>query len=197
MESKTVSVILDQLLTNMSLAIASNKLVEDAAVEILVNLQLENHTKYFMLSHSGFISLLNICNSCNTDKLDKLLLDILSSCIHKPQSKLTQSKDGKMLANVLDEIYQNTPSLSKILDSQSDAKYNLVDSISTDVIMNWITNPSVNRVNMVYLVINHSKRHWQHFITRDVDCLSDNVSEANVCLYLPLIRSLTEAKESE
>ena len=198
MDSKSVSVILDKLLTNMSLCIASNKLVEDTAVEILVNLQLENHTKYFMLSHSGFISLLHICNSYNTNELDQLLLDILSFYIHKSQSKLTQSKDRKILTKVSEEICQNTPSLSTILDSQSDTNHNLVDSVSTDVIMNWITNPSVHRINMVYLVINHSKRHWQHFITRGINCLSDNISEANICLYLPLIRSLlNKTKESE
>lgn len=196
MEPRTISVILDKLLTNMSLACASGKLTESNAVEILVNLQLENHIKYFTSSRSGFISLLNICISCNMDELDKLLLDILLACINRPESKLTQSKERKILSDLSGEICQNTPSLSTLFNRQSETNSVLLEAISTDIIMEWITNPSVHRINMVELVLKHSRRHWQHFITKCVSCLSDNVSETNIELYLPLIKSLTEAKES-
>ena len=102
----------------MSLAIASGKLTDNAAAEILVNLQLENHVKYFMSTRSGFISLLNICDSCNMDELDKVLLDILSACINRPESKLTQSKDRKILTDISREICQNIPSLSTLFNRQ-------------------------------------------------------------------------------
>ena len=199
MEPRNIAVILDKLLSSMSLAIASGKLMESTAVEILVNLQLENHVKYFMSTHSGFIGLLNICNSCNMDELDKLLLDILSAYVNRPESKLTQSKDRKILTEISGEICQNTPSLSTLFNHQSETTSDLLEAISIDVIMEWITNPSVHRINMVDLVLKHSRRHWQHFITKSISCLSDNVSETNIELYLPLIKSLTfsEAKECE
>ena len=199
MEPKTISITLDKLLTDMSLGSASGKLTENTAVEILVNLQLENHIKYFVSTCTGFISLLNICNSYNMAELDKLLLDILSAYINKPESKLTQSKDRKILTNISEEICQNTPSLSILFNCNSKTKSDLLEAISTDIIMEWITNPNVHRINMVDLVVRHSTRHWQHFITNGVTCLSDNVSETNVPVYLPLIKSLTfnKAKESE
>ena len=195
MESTTISSILDKLLSNMSLASASGKLTGSTAVEILVNLQLENHIKYFMSTHNGFISLLNVCNSCNIDELDEMLLDILSAYINRPESKLTQSMDRKKLTNISEEIYQSTPSLHTLFNCQSETQSDLLEAISTDIIIDWITNPSVHRINMVDLLVKHSRRHWQHFIT-NVGCLSDNVSETNVHLYLPLIKSLT-AKECE
>lgn len=199
MEFKTISVILDKLLSNMASVGDSDQCTQNVVVEILVTLQLENHINYFMLSQSGFISLLKICNSCSIDKLDKLLLDILLTYISRLESKLSKSKDGEMLTKVSEEICQNIPSLSTLLHYQSETKSDLLEAISTDVILHWTTNPSVCRISMVSLVIRHSTRHWQHFATTGVSCLSDNVSEANIYLYLPLFKSLTfnQAKESK
>jgi len=198
MESQTISVILDKLLTNMLLASNSNQLAEDTIVEILTNLQLENHLNYFMLSQSGFVSLLSICNSHNVDELDKILHDILLAYINRPESKLHQSKDRKILTNVSEEICYNIPSLSTLLNYQTETKFNLLETISVDVVMNWIKNPNVDRVSMVNLCINHSKIYREHFATNCIKCLSDNISETNFHLYLPLIHSLTvnQAEES-
>lgn len=198
MESTTISVILDKLLTNMALASGSGQLVESTAAEILVNLQLENYINYFTLSHSGFISLLNICNSCNNNELDKMLVDVLLTYANRPESKLTQSKNRVILTDILKDICQNIPSLSTVLNYQSETKPNLIEAISTDIVVKWITNPSVYRINIINLVIKHSKRS-EHFATTIVNSLSDNISEANIHLYLPLIKSVTinQAKESE
>ena len=198
METKTISVILDKLLTNMMAV--SDQLMKNTAVEILISLQLQNHINYFTSSHSGFISLISICISCNVDELDKLLLDILLAYVNGVESKASQSKDREMLRCVSQEICQSVPSLAVlVLNRQSGAEPDLLEAVSTDVIMNWIINPSVNRVSMVDLVVNNNKRHWEHFSTSGINCLSGNISEENIYLFLPLLKSLTynHAKESK
>ena len=191
MEPKAVSIILDKLLANLALASGSNQLVENTAVEILVNLQLKDHISYFISSQSGFISLLNICNCYNMDELDKLILDILMVYVNRPESKSSQSKDRKILTNISEEICRSDPSLSTILTCQSEIKPDLLDVISTDITMNWITNPSTCRISIVDLVIKHSKRHCEYFTTTGISYLSNNVTEANIDLYLPLLECLT------
>ena len=202
MESKTVSVILDNILNNM--ISAGDQLMKNNAVEILINLQLQNHINYFTSSYSGFISLLSICISCNVDKLDKLLLDILLAYINGLKSKVKQSRDREMLTCVSQEICHSIPSLSKqLFNCQSEANSDLLEAISTDIIMDWVISPTVCRVSMVNLVVSNNKIHKEHFATTVVNCLSDNMSETNVCLYLPLFKSLFEylscdqAKESK
>lgn len=195
MESETISIILDKLLANMISAIDCDQLTEKSATKILNSLQLDNHINYFILSHSGFINLLNICNSCKVDELDQLLLDVLLTYVNRLESKLSHSNNGKVLTSVLEEICQNVPSLSKLLNRQTETKFDLLEVISTDVITDWITNPNACRISMVGLVIKHSKRHCQHFATIGIGCLSDNISEANVHLYLPLFESLTINQE--
>lgn len=198
MDSETVSSVLDKLLTNMTLASNSNQLSRNIAVEILTDLQLENHIDYFTMSHNGLINLLNICNSYNTDELDKVLLDILLAYVHRPESKSHQSKNRKILTNISEEVCHNYPSLSALLDYQSEVKSDLLETIDKDVIMDWIVNTNNVRINIVDLVINHSKKHWEYFTISSISCLS-NITETNICLYLPLIKSLThhQAKESK
>ena len=202
MESKTVSVILDNILINM--VSVSDQLMKNNTVEILVSLRLQNHINYFISSYSGFISLLSICISCNIDELDKLVLDILFVYINGLESKVKQPKDREMLACVSQEICQIVPSLSApLLSCQSGANSDLLEAISTDIIMDWVVNPTVCRVSMVNLIVSNSKKHKEHFATTVVNCLSDNTSETNVYLYLPLFISLfkslgcDQAKESK
>lgn len=198
-ESKSVTFILDKVLTNLSLVSHSDQLVKNTVVEILVNLQLKDHIDYFILSHDGFISLLNICSFCNIDEVDKLILDILIAYVNRSESKLSRSKDRAILTKVSDEICHNVPLLSKLFNYQPETKSDLLEVINTDIIMDWIRNPSVCRISIVDLVITHSKNHWEYFATAGVNYLSDIITEENIDVYLPLFKSviLNHVKESK
>ncbi|XP_065899031.1 nucleolar pre-ribosomal-associated protein 1-like isoform X3 [Dysidea avara] len=192
MKPDAVSAIMDNILSSVLVTDECSPVKMMVVVELLHILQLGELNTQPVLSHDGFVKLLNICNSYHSDVIDDLLLNVLQAHINT----MTRSENRQCLASIAEVLCSIDPSLTKLCSEQILEGHDL-SIIDTGTIANWISHPSSARVRLTELVISNCKKHMKYFTTMGIDLLSETISDnsENILLFLPLIKSYLQLKE--
>ena len=196
MKSDIISTIMDNVLSSVPVANECSSVMVENVVKVLHMLQMEQQST--LLSHDGFVKLLNICTYYNSDGLDELLLNVLQSLIST--NSVSSSENRQCLANIADELCAVDSSWTKLCGGLIlDHHHDVLSLINTATLADWITHPSSVRVRLTELMISHSKEHMKYFTATGIEILCEavaNVSE-NIQLFLPLIKSYVQVKDGK